>query len=193
MTVFYTADLHFGHRSLVERGYRPWASVEEMDAGLVDRWNAIVGTEDTVWVLGDVALSASKLGPATLLNGTKILVCGNHDAPWNGHRKPRQVDRYAAAGFGTIIPAGAFFGETVGGHEVVLSHLPYTGDHTPEERFADRRPFDNGLPVIHGHTHGKFGRVRGRQIDVGVDAWDYTPVPDWMLAELIDQMPAVTR
>lgn len=187
MTTFFTADLHFGHRGLVERGYRPWATVEEHDAALVERWNETVSPDDEVWVLGDVALSASKLGPVSELHGHKFLVCGNHDAPWAGHRKPRQAGRYEAAGFEVIVPVGAFYGWPVGSREVVLSHLPYTGDHTPEDRFPDWRPLDHGLPLLHGHVHDAW-KVRGRQVNVGVDVWDFRPVAETALAELIAGM-----
>ncbi|CAO5232606.1 hypothetical protein [Frankia sp. AgKG'84/4] len=186
VAIFWTADLHFGHRGLLERGYRPWSTVEEHDGALVDNWNATVGADDTVWVLGDVAMSASKLGPVAGLNGRKILLCGNHDAPWPGHAKPRQHQRYLAAGFAEIRDTFTAWA-TVGGREVEMSHLPYEGDHTAEERYVEHRPADEGLPLLHGHVHGAW-RVRGRQINVGVDVNDYRPVSEEMLAGLVERM-----
>jgi calcineurin-like phosphoesterase family protein len=51
-----------------------------MDEALVQAWNAVIGEEDEVWHLGDVARRASDV-PALLsqLNGTKHLVRGNND------------------------------------------------------------------------------------------------------------------
>ncbi len=188
MTIFYTADLHCGHRGLLDRGYRPWQTVEEHDTALVARWNEAVSPEDTVWVLGDVAMSASKLGPIADLNGRKILLCGNHDAPWPGHAKPRQHQRYLTAGFAEILDT-ITTRTTVGGHQVEMSHLPYEGDHTDEDRYVEHRPIDEGLPLLHGHVHDAW-KVRGRMVNVGVDVWDYRPVPESTLAPLLDGMAA---
>lgn len=61
---------------------RPFASVEEMDAELVRRWNAKVGKGDLVYVLGDL-IWKSRNGDAhnliKSLNGQIILIKGNHD------------------------------------------------------------------------------------------------------------------
>ena len=39
--ILYTSDLHFGHFNAIRFDKRPWETVEEMDEGLVQRWNAI--------------------------------------------------------------------------------------------------------------------------------------------------------
>ena len=46
MTVFFTADTHFGDHRTINIQRRPFASVAEMDALLIARWNAAVGAED---------------------------------------------------------------------------------------------------------------------------------------------------
>lgn len=38
--------------------------------------------------------------------------------------------------------------------------------------------------LLHGHVHDQW-QVNGRQINVGVDVWDYRPVEVGRLAELI--------
>lgn len=185
---FYSADLHLGHRGILR--HRPrWATVEEMDAELVANWNDTVSPTDLVWVLGDIAMSASKLGPVAQLNGVKMLVCGNHDAPWAGHSKPRQRARYLAEGFADVVPAGVEHEVHVGPHEVVLAHLPYYGDHTETERYPEWRPVDEGLPLLHGHVHEAW-KTRDRMINVGVDVWDWRPVSAETIAELIQRLPA---
>lgn len=80
--VFAIADTHFGHRKVIEfeAVARPFASIEEHDRALVERWNATVRPQDTVWHLGDVYFGGrdnhALLGS---LNGLKRLVMGNHD------------------------------------------------------------------------------------------------------------------
>ena len=46
--VFFTSDTHFGHENVIRFDGRPFASVEEMDAELIRRWNAKVGKGDLV-------------------------------------------------------------------------------------------------------------------------------------------------
>jgi len=52
---FYTADLHFGHALMLSPTacVRPFSSVAEMDEALIRNWNAAVGPEDIVYVIGD--------------------------------------------------------------------------------------------------------------------------------------------
>ena len=80
--VFFTSDLHFGHENVLRFDNRPFASVEEMDAELVRRWNEKVGKGDLVYVLGDL-IWKSRNGDAhnliRSLNGQIILIKGNHD------------------------------------------------------------------------------------------------------------------
>ncbi|MBS0599502.1 MAG: metallophosphoesterase [Proteobacteria bacterium] len=79
--VFAIADTHFGHKRVIqfEHDARPYASIEEHDRDLIQKWNATVNKRDVVWHLGDVFFG--KDGHLVLgeLNGTKKLVMGNHD------------------------------------------------------------------------------------------------------------------
>ena len=51
------------------------------------------------------------------------------------------------------------------------------------------RPDDTGGWLLHGHIHENW-RQRDRQINVGVDAWDFTPVSEEQIAALIAAGPA---
>ena len=81
MKNFYIADLHFGHEMIIEFDGRPFASAEEMDAELVRRWNAAVGPDDVVYILGDFCWKGEKTWRRVLsaLQGSKVLIRGNHD------------------------------------------------------------------------------------------------------------------
>ena len=79
---FFTGDLHFGHKNVLTFDNRPFATVDEMDAELIRRWNNKVGKGDLVYVLGDLIWkSRINDAPALIksLNGQNILIKGNHD------------------------------------------------------------------------------------------------------------------
>jgi len=80
--IYFTSDLHFGHENVIRFDDRPFASVEEMDAELVRRWNAKVDRGDLVYVLGDMIWKTKNddaLNIIKSLNGQIILIKGNHD------------------------------------------------------------------------------------------------------------------
>ena len=78
---FFTADPHFGHANIIKYCQRPFANVEEMDRVLTERWNAKIGSDDDVWILGDLTMrsGATALNYLRQLNGHKHLILGNHD------------------------------------------------------------------------------------------------------------------
>ena len=76
---FFIADTHFGEAGVFRYESRPFSSVAEMDAEMIRRWNAAVRPEDTVWHLGDFGADGTEAAILAKLNGTKLLVKGNHD------------------------------------------------------------------------------------------------------------------
>lgn len=179
---WYTSDLHLGHANIITYSARPFRSVKEMNDALIERWNDVVSADDTVWVLGDVALGkiAKTLPLVSLLKGTKRLVPGNHDRCWPGHRKGVEAWRRRYEDVGLIVHS-----EIVRRGEWLLSHLPYEGDSHDDDRFERRRPVDDGRVLLHGHVHERW-RVNGRMINVGVDVWDFTPVSEARVAQLVE-------
>lgn len=160
MTLFFTADTHFGDHRTINIWRRPFASVADMDALLVERWNALVRPGDTVWHLGDVARRPGAV-PELLerLNGTKHLIRGNNDP----------AATLAAPGCAS---AGDYAELDVDGRRVVLCHYAFrswNGQH-------------RGAINPHGHSHGRL-KPLARQYDVGADARGFTPVT---LAQVLD-------
>ena len=191
MALWLTADLHLGHANIIRYCDRPFDGVQDMDARLVDRWNERVGHDDTVLVLGDVALGQIQASLALVrgLAGHKLLVAGNHDRCWagNGSKAHAWHERYLDAGFAEV-RQGTIDLE-VAGLPVRAGHFPYEGDSHDEDRFTSHRPKDDGRWLVHGHVHERW-RQRGRMINVGVDAWDYRPVHEDEVAALLARGPA---
>lgn len=191
---YYTSDTHFGHFNMTAHPdsknlcNRPWASVEEMNEALVERWNSRVGPGDTVYHLGDVCMGKldDSLPVVRRLNGVKILVPGNHDRCFHALKNADKMKAryYHEAGF-HMVHDGRPVTQMIGGMLVQMCHFPFAGDSHDEDRYTDHRPKDNGAWLLHGHVHDKW-RVRGHQINVGVDVWDYYPVAEPVLIEIME-------
>ena len=133
---FVISDTHFGHTNSWEKftlpdgsPLRPFTSTEEMDETMIERWNAKVKPQDTVYHLGDVVINQKSLHLVSRLNGRKILVRGNHDI-----FKDKQ---YAEVGFEQIHGVRVFV------DKFILSHIPLHPDCVTE-RFKVN---------VHGHLH----------------------------------------
>lgn len=191
MTVFYSADPHYGHVKIADLCGRPYPDVAAMNADLIARWNAAVRPQDTATIAGDFALGriADTLPLAAHLNGTLLLVPGNHDRCHPMHRQyEKWRGRYVQAGFAAVTPFLTL--AEIAGRTVQVSHFPPAGDSGDADRHGDWRPVDVGDRgwVIHGHVHGRW-RQHGRWINVGVDAWAGRPVSEHQVAELIAAGP----
>ena len=173
---FVISDTHFGHTNSWEKfklpngdPMRPFTSTEEMDETMVERWNAVVRPQDTVYHLGDVVINKKSLHHVKRLNGKKRLVRGNHDIF-------RDTD-YRDAGFESL------YGVRVFVDQFILSHIPLHPDCVTE-RFRVN---------VHGHLHAnevmeKFKvtgddiypyedeRIDPRYLCVSVEHTDYRPL-----------------
>ena len=185
MARYFTADLHLGHSNIIEYSGRPFRDATHMNTELVARWNSTVQPMDEVVVLGDFAMGriAETLPVVSELHGRKVLLAGNHDHCWHGHKKgvDAAVDRYLEAGFDEIWQGRVDL--QIGQARVVACHFPYRGDSHDPDRYVAHRPADEGAWLLHGHVHERW-KVRENMINVGVDAWDYAPVSENALADL---------
>ncbi|MEJ2305201.1 MAG: hypothetical protein P8Y14_27075, partial [Anaerolineales bacterium] len=73
MTVFFTADTHFGSERVLHWSQRPFSTVAEMDDCTIANWNNIVTHQDRVYHLGDFG----ELDKLPELNGHIIFLPGN--------------------------------------------------------------------------------------------------------------------
>ena len=152
---FFTADTHFGQRSIIDVANRPFGSVEEMDEALIERWNDRVRPGDRVYHLGDFAVCR---GPKTgeilgRLNGEIHLVWGNHDRPAYAIR-----DRFASC--------HDYLQVTVEGQFIVCFHYAM--------RIWNKSHL--GSWHLYGHSHGTLpDDPHSLSMDVGVDGNDFHP------------------
>lgn len=180
MTNWFTSDHHFGHAKIIVYCDRPFDSVEQMNEELVDNWNELVKSTDTVYYLGDFSLKTSAMEQyAPRLNGRKILVAGNHDGchPCNHDGKLGQLSLYKKH-FDEVH-------EELEWNGLLLHHMPY--HDAVDHRYPEYRPIDDGRILLHGHVHQRW-TTSGRQINVGVDVWDYLPVHEDQILELVNKI-----
>ena len=191
MTVFFTSDTHLGHKNIIPLANRPFSSVEEMNETIISRWNYMVRPTDTVYHLGDVALGtiAESLPLVKRLNGRKMLIIGNHDRIFAAN-KVRHIDRFMPI-YGDLFDGAIRASDSLilNGRKVNLSHFPYDGDSHEDERYREYRLQDTGDWLIHGHTHSDDSISRSKrgslQIHVGVDAWDFYPVHEDIVSDIL--------
>ena len=187
--VWYTADTHFMHKMLA-LDIRGFSSVEEHDEYLIQEWNKCVKPDDSVYHLGDFSLKKPDLIRPVFqrLNGTTHLISGNHDYCFSGSRDSyKYIKVYIDMGFASV---QSYLRKRLDGINILLSHFPYSGDHGPD-RYTQYRLRNEGLPLIHGHTHFKERNsfaVLTPQLHVGMDAWNLRPVHQEVVLESLRKM-----
>lgn len=168
----FTSDLHFSHFNILRYDSRPFATIAEMNAYLINCWNKEVNDEDTVFILGDISWDTDHNTAKILkqLKGKKILVRGNHDP----------LGPEVSAQFAQIHHGYLEVQDPETRTRLVLSHYPihfYNGQR-------------KGAVMLYGHVHNGLDEdvaqevaqiVRERlgvdfkMINVGCMLWDYTP------------------
>ena len=162
---FFIADTHFGGEAIIRYENRPFADAEEMDAKLIANWNGIVTAEDTVYVLGDFSDYDNEERDAAILaklNGSKILVMGNHDR----HRTPV---KWRMLGFTECSPWPIVYeGYFLLSHEplYINVNMPYANffghvHANPSYRDASRQSVCVSAERI-GYAPVEFSELRGR-------------------------------
>lgn len=158
--IYFTSDLHLGHKGIISLKKRPFDHVAEMNHVIIDNFNACVHTDDTVYFLGDIChrLSVESANEMIAsLKGKKYLIRGNHDKKYDEN---------------LFLGITDFKEIAVNGNNISLMHYPMLS--WPKSH--------RGSIQLHGHVHGdKNGNIMNREqgimrYDVGVDANMFLPV-----------------
>lgn len=67
------------------------------------------------------------------------------------------------------------------GERVLLCHYPYSDPRAAKDKLdkhKDKRPVNNNIWLIHGHTHPPVNKVNGKQINVNCALYNYYPVSE---------------
>ncbi|MCY4508588.1 MAG: metallophosphoesterase [Acidobacteria bacterium] len=153
--VWLWSDLHLGHSETINAFVRPFRSAQVMDDALFGRWRRVVGPEDAIVCLGDVAvhgLSGTRLELVRETPGWKVLVIGNHDVRPDGSLAVDAFDEVHSSLY------------VAGDPPLLMTHMPL-------------RAVPEGCVNVHGHLHG--ARMPGvtPHINVSVEQTHYRPRP----------------
>lgn len=162
--VWFTADLHLGHRNIIKYCNRPFVDEVQMDNAIIDSWNSVVAPGETVFVVGDFTLRDihSALAYLERLSGKIVVLPGSHDK-WIFN--PASVEQvYFWLGKALIWPQAAMI--RVAGETIFLHH--YAQRVWPHSH--------HGSYHLYGHSHGRLKDNGTRSIDVGVDACGFRPI-----------------
>lgn len=137
---------------------RPHGSAEAGDEAMIENWNKVVSHNSKVYHLGDVFMTTKANEIANVmrrLNGTKVLIKGNHDVAklsvYAEHFKDVRAYHVLA--------------------NLALSHVPIHPQSVSERWLGN----------VHGHLHhrcveDKFGNPDPRYFSVCVERINYTPI-----------------
>ncbi len=186
--IWITSDLHIGHDREFVYADRGFDSIEEHDSALVDNWNSLVSSEDTVYVLGDIMLKHDLkdnefdygLSVLKQLNGKLIIIRGNHDSE-------AKIERYKTCS--NILDAGAaalyLNYPKVGSYHFYMSHYPTLVSH------EKLKPMKTALINLYGHTHQKehFYNDHPYMYCVCLDAHNMKPM---LMEDIIEEIKTKT-
>lgn len=143
--IFFTSDTHFFHNNVIIYCNRPFETREQMNEVLIQEWNSVVGENDVVYHIGDFAFASRTDNEYILsrLNGSKILVAGNHD------------DKRVRKAIGWEFVCNEILLE-YGGFNIRCNHFPSWKDNDDYDIY------------LHGHCHASLPPTP-RVMDVGVD------------------------
>jgi calcineurin-like phosphoesterase family protein len=182
--VYFTSDNHFYHKNIIEYANRPFTDMEEMHTIMIDNWNRIVSPSDYVIHAGDFAFAGrDKIKELrNQLNGTILFLFGNHDRGRNkmkdcgfqiAQEKQRNPDYFIH-----------YISEI--DEEILITHCPY---NEIKKWFIEVHGFEFNGWSFHGHHHvidayPVIDRIK-KQINIGVDFWNYIPVSEKEIIELL--------
>lgn len=140
-----------------------------MNDALIANINSTVKEDDTLWILGDVSLNpaAVKHNVPRINCKNLLLLGGNHDRIFS--MKEKWINLYKEWGFTEIYkePVVRWFN----GKQFTMSHHPI---------------FPSKGITLCGHVHTSW-KLKEKNLNVGVDQWDYFPVSLDEILELINE------
>jgi len=152
--IFFTADLHLGHKNIINYCERPFNDVHEMNKTILDNINNVVGFDDELYILGDFCFKGKKpIEYRSRINCQKVhIILGNHD------KEKDFIEQ--ESGFDSV----NYVKEIIYCNQrIYLSHYPHRSWPASHK----------GSFMLYGHVHSKLNHEdiasNRKTLDVGVD------------------------
>ena len=176
--IWFSADLHFNHKNIIEHAHRSFRDVEEMNTRIIENWNRVINPDDHVYLLGDVSMSSRNRTKPLIdkLKGKIFLIRGNHD---NDVLKQGCVERFEWVKDYYYLKVEDSDGPNGKIQPVILFHYP----------ILSWNHINYGSWMLHGHCHGSlpFDKTK-RRFDVGIDNNYMRPVSYEQVKEIMKQV-----
>lgn len=161
--IFFTSDTHFSSERTLEFSKRLFDNVNDMDDEMIQKWNDVVGDDDTVYHLGDFG----NYEVVKKLNGNIIMLCGNyeHKDIKDKYKDEKEFEKY-------LLDLG--FSEVIFDKNYLLklkhndSKYEFNLIHEPENKSDD---YFN----LFGHIH-QLQMVKKYGLNVGCDCHKFYPI-----------------
>lgn len=192
--VFFTSDLHVGHRNVLVFCNRPFVDTKDMSENLIANWNRVVGENDIVFDLGDMFWFDSRHEVKKFvekLNGTIYKIPGNHDMDCRKLFELCKTSKVEILDDNNVVWVERKGQKIV---EIWLSHFP----------LATWPHWIQGSLNFFGHIHSgpltdnmvdipekDLTLKVGQQYDVGVDNNNYTPVELQQILQVLESQKSV--
>ncbi len=174
--IFFTSDQHYYHKNILKfqphtRGVATEIAqvnqmedddpakdrimtdlVQEMNEKLIKNHNSVVGSNDTVYYIGDFSFGGAKETREIIrrLNGNKIMILGNHDKVIESNQDIQKMFSSVHSEYTLKIDKKT---------SVFMHHFP----------FHIWNKAHHGMFHLHGHCHGGIPQEDMRRLDIGVD------------------------
>ena len=172
MDYYFTSDVHFFHKRILDfcRNTRGGCTnVQDMNEMLIHNWNSQVKANDIVYHLGDFSFGTEAQTVEVLkrLNGQKHFIMGNHDSV---------LQRSSCKAL--LSDLKTYKEIRLRDTKICLFHFPMWEWHQ-----CHRGSFH-----LFGHVHENYRTVRGKSLNVGIDARPNGDMRLWTVDEIFAYM-----
>ena len=153
--LYFTSDWHIGHANVLKFDKRPYKDLDEMHSHMIKTFNYWVPKHGITYFLGDMGFGSNNLLGEIIgqLNGTKVLIRGNHDV-----FKTADFIKYFDEIYGVKVGTDIYRD-----WDFIMSHIPI--------HIESRSRWKAN---IHGHLHGN-SYPEDFYMNVCVEHIDFTP------------------
>lgn len=157
--IFFTADLHLGHKNIINYCERPFDDVHKMNSQIIEQINNKVHYDDELYILGDFCFRGKNpIDYRSQINCSKVhIILGNHDKE---QQFIEHLNQDNSVGFYSV----NYVKEIIHcNQKIFLSHYPHRSWPASHK----------GSYHLYGHVHSKLNHEdinsNRKTLDVGVD------------------------